>query len=131
MTLRGRALLADDDPDMRRALSRVLRGIGLDVVEAADGGRLLVAISSHYREKFSRDEVVLIVTDVQMPVASGLEILEALRTAAWNQPAIVITGYVNDEIRQAAKRLGAVLVPKPVDLDVLEGTVKDLLAASM
>jgi CheY-like chemotaxis protein len=128
MTLRGRALLADDDPDMRRALSRVLRGMGLDVVEAADGGRLLVAISSQYRETFSPDDVVLIVTDVQMPVASGLEILEALRTASWHQPAIVISAHVDDGVREAAKRLGAVLVPKPIDLEVLERTVQDLLA---
>lgn len=125
--LHGRALLADDDPDMRRALARVLRGLGLEVVEAADGGRLLVAVGSHYRGPFSKDDVVLIVTDVRMPVASGLDILEGLRAADWKQPAIVVTAHDDEEIRREAARLGAIVIPKPIDLDVLETAVTKLL----
>lgn len=127
MSLRGRALLADDDPGMRGALARVLRGMGLDVIEAADGGRLLVAVGAHYKGPFSRDDVVLVVTDVSMPVASGLEILDGLRQASWNQPAIVVTGHDGPEIRLAAERLGAVVVPKPIDLAALEELVGVLL----
>jgi CheY-like chemotaxis protein len=126
MSLRGRALLADDDPDMRHAVARVLRGLGLDVIEAEDGGRLLVAVGAHYRGAYDSD-IVLIVTDVSMPVLSGLEILEGLRVAHWKQPAVVITAHDNDTVRAEARRLNAVLVPKPIDLDVLEATVLSLI----
>lgn len=127
MTLHGRALVADDDPDMLRALSRILRGLGLDVVEAADGGRLLVAVGSHYRGTFTKDDVVLIVTDMRMPVASGLDILEGLRAAQWKQPAILITAHPDEDICREAAKLGAIVIPKPIDLEVLEGAVKELL----
>lgn len=125
--LRGRALLADDDADMRHVIAHALRGLGLEVVEAEDGGRLLVAIGAQYREKVVREEIVLIVTDVRMPVASGLEILEGLRAAHWKQPAILITAHDDESLRASAHRLGATVLAKPIELESFESLVLRLL----
>ena len=69
----ARVLVADDDGDMRRLLVESLSKDGHDVSEAANGGRLLVRLA----EAFGRNRAVLsidvLVTDIRMPVCSGLE----------------------------------------------------------
>src|SRR5512138_1818467 len=90
---RKRVLLAEDDDSARRVMADVLRAMGLDVLETRDGGRTLVAIASHYKDGRTPDDLDLVVTDVQMPFVSGLELFKGLRAAGWTAPVIVVTGY--------------------------------------
>jgi DNA-binding response OmpR family regulator len=76
------------------------------------------------------EDLDLIITDVHMPVVDGLEVFWALRAAHWTVPVIVVMGHDAPEIRDAAARLGAILLPKPVDLGVLESSVRKLLSRS-
>lgn len=122
-----RVLLAEDDDDARKVLAAVLGDLGFDVVQVADGGRMLVALTSLYREGRSPDELDLVITDVHMPVASGIDLFKALRAAHWKTPVIVMTAFDSARIREAVARHGARLLIKPLDLDALEETIRELM----
>ncbi len=124
-----RVLLADDDPCTREVVAEVLRDMGLDVVTSDDGGRMLVAIASQYKAGRKPEDVHLVVTDVVMPVMSGLDVLKGLRAAHWKTPVIVMTAFATDDVRDAVASLGGVLLQKPISLDVLRKTVGELLRA--
>ena len=123
-----RVLLADDDPGTREVVAEVLRDMGLEVLTSDDGGRMLVAIASQYKSGNTPDDVQLVVTDVVMPVMSGIDVLKGLRAAHWKTPVIVMTAFATNEVRDAVEKLGGVLLVKPVDLHVLESTVRDLIS---
>lgn len=121
-------LVADDDDDLRALIAATLRSDGHDVVEARDGAELLerldVAINSE------DDKPDLLITDVRMPMLSGLGVLTALRRAHVSMPVLVITVYADASIRAVAERLGAVgLLLKPIDMDELRAAVVDAQAA--
>lgn len=124
-----RVLLAEDDAIARKLVSSALSAMGAEVIETADGGRMLVAIASHYKDGRSPTDLDLIVTDVRMPVVGGLEVFQGLRAAGWTTPVIVVTGHDEEHVREAAERLGAVILPKPLDLEELERAVRMLVAA--
>jgi CheY-like chemotaxis protein len=124
-----RILVAEDETEMRRVVVEALREDGHDVVELADGGRLLVDIAARLQAKEgSEGEAVdLIVSDIRMPICTGLEILEVLRKAKWPTPVILMTAFGDDETRRHAERLEAALFDKPFDLDDLRAAIANLL----
>jgi CheY-like chemotaxis protein len=122
-----RILLAEDDDEMRSMVADALRGDGHDVVELADGGRLLVDIAARLKTGAADDSLDLIVSDIRMPVCSGLQILTALRDARWHTPVILMTAFGDDATRRQAESLSAVLFDKPFDLDDLRTAVANLL----
>ena len=110
---------------MRRLIVEALREDGNEVVEASDGGRLLVELT-HGRE-CSYEQVDLIVSDIRMPVCSGLQIVEALRTAHCFVPIVLMTAFGDDQTRAHAETLGAILFDKPFAIDDLRTAVVNLL----
>ena len=120
-----RVLLAEDDIDMRRLVVEALEAWGCVVDAVADGGRLLVEISHRIPDQLA--DVDLIVSDIRMPVASGLQIVEALRTAHCWTPVILMTAFGDEGTRAHAERLGALLFDKPFDLDDLRDAVEKIL----
>ncbi len=117
MGRRARILVAEDDAEMRRLVIESLRADGHEAVDVTDGGQLLVQITSFY----------LVVTDVRMPVCSGLEIVQALRDADWSTPIVIMTAFGDNETRTRAKNLGAVLLDKPFKMKTLREIVRALL----
>jgi DNA-binding response OmpR family regulator len=122
-----RVLLAEDDKSSRSVLAKTLRALGCEVIEVDDGGRMLVAIASHYKGSLHPEDLDLVITDVYMPVCSGIDVFKGLRAAHWRTPVIVMTGHETKEVRDAVAMLDAVLLLKPLDLDVFEATVMELL----
>lgn len=118
-----RILVAEDDPDMLEILVEILREDGYDVQSAYDGGRLLVQLAKDRNYQ----DVDLIISDINMPICSGLEIVESLRTARCAVPIILMTGFGDARTRIRADSLGAVLFHKPFGLDDLRATVVQLL----
>ena len=116
---RPRVLLAEDDAELRRLLREALHAGGYDVVEVTDGGRLLVRLGQECRSGRPEESFDVMVSDVRMPVCTGLQIVESLRLAHSRIPVILITAFGDDTPRAKAERLGAVLVDKPFDLDKL------------
>jgi len=112
-----RIIVAEDDPGM------------LDVVEERDGGRLLVRVAAIYTFGGTVDPIDLIVSDICMPVCSGLDILQGLRDAHWSTPVILMTALRDDDVRRRATNLGASLLEKPVRMADLLAEVKALLSS--
>ena len=69
---RPRVLVAEDDREMRRLVIDSLRRGGYDVVDVTDGGQLLLRITDFYRLRPAAAAIDLIVSDIRMPVVSGL-----------------------------------------------------------
>ena len=125
-----RVLLAEDDSELRQLVLESLQKDGHEVVEAADGRQLLIRITNHYRLRPDPEPIDLIVSDIRMPVISGLEILQGLREAHWTTPIVLITAFAELETRIRATELGAELLDKPFTMSALRSTVRDLLRAS-
>jgi len=119
-------LVAEDDPEMRRLVVEALRKDGHDVEEVPDGGRLLVLIAEAFHRDPSMSEIDVIVSDVRMPVCSGLELLEKLADARWQVPFVLMTAFGDEDTRRRAERVGALLFDKPFTLDTLRAAVRRL-----
>jgi CheY-like chemotaxis protein len=125
---RGAVLIAEDDPDMRRMLATLLRMAGHRVVEAVDGADLLARLDP--ADDDSRPEPVdVIVSDVDMPQLSGLDLLAALRCSRWTTPVVLVTASGDAEPRAEARELGAAaLLDKPLDPEALRRAVAAAIA---
>jgi CheY-like chemotaxis protein len=121
-----RVLVAEDDPEMRRLVVEALRKDGHEVTEAADGGQLVVQIAEEFHRDPSLSLVDVIVSDLRMPVCSGLELLERLVDEHWRVPMILMTAFGDEVTRRRAERIGAVLFDKPLSLDALRDAVNRL-----
>ena len=72
-------LVVDDEPTVRRMVSRSMKTLDKDLtVHEAENGQDAIAVLNGLREA-GEDDPVLIVTDLQMPVMDGWELIEALR----------------------------------------------------
>jgi two-component system response regulator (stage 0 sporulation protein F) len=121
---RPRVLVADDDDDLRALVVPALRSDGYDLIEARDGAALVEIMT-----KSTPPDAV--VTDICMPGASGLSILDELRKAGCMTPIVVITAYGGEHTRALAERLGAnATFQKPFDIDDLRTVVMHLLQAT-
>ncbi len=111
-------LLVDDEPEIRRLLSRHLHRLGYTVREAGDGEEAVAMATVEIPD--------VVITDMAMPRLDGLELLERLRNMDPGLPVIVLTGHGSLENVIAAMRRGAafdyLLKPLP-DLTVLEVAV--------
>lgn len=110
---------------MRRLVVEALRADGYEVHEATDGGRLLVNVMTHYSDGDA--DLDLIVSDVRMPICSGLDIVEQLRKSHWAVPVILMTAFGDEGTRARAEALGAVLFDKPFAIDDLRTAVMNML----
>jgi two-component system response regulator HydG len=109
---KGRILVVDDDSSARAAVGSLLGGEGYDVDTAADGEAAL--------ERLVELPPDAIVTDLDMPVMNGMQLLGELRGRGHGVPVIVVTSAA--EVRSAveAMRAGATdYITKPVDFDAL------------
>jgi DNA-binding response OmpR family regulator len=121
-------LLAEDDPEMRHLVAEALRDDGYQVVELVDGGRFLVNIAARVKaERGTAASVDLIVSDIRMPVCTGLQIVSALREAHWRTPVILMTAFGDEATHRHAASLDAVLFDKPFEMDDLRAAIARLL----
>lgn len=65
-------LVADDDKGTRMTLSKVLSGLGLNVILASDGMRARMVLEDN-------PDIQILITDVVMPVLDGRELVTSLR----------------------------------------------------
>jgi DNA-binding response OmpR family regulator len=122
-----RVLVVDDDAEMRRLVCDTLRKDHYDIIEETDGGRLLVRVAALYSATASSEPIDLIVTDVRMPVCTGLDILKGLRDARWATPVLLMTAFADEDVSRRARALGAVLFNKPFQMSALRAAVRELL----
>jgi two-component system, response regulator, stage 0 sporulation protein F len=87
-----------------------------------------VRLAAIYTFNRTSDPFDLIVSDVRMPVCSGLDILQGLRDAHWDTPVVLMTAFGDDETRARADKLGALLFDKPFTMTSLRTKVRELLS---
>jgi DNA-binding response OmpR family regulator len=119
--------VAEDDSEMRSLVAECLRRDAHEVFEVGDGARLLVRIGRQYRVDEPAPRIDLIVTDLRMPVVTGLAILRGLRAARCAVPVILMTAFGDEQVRREAAELGAVLLDKPFAMADLQTTARNLL----
>ncbi len=121
---RRRVLVAEDDPSLRRLIVTVLQDAGYDVIAAEDGVELLEQIEELVSAQRAPSDSFVVVTDVNMPGLSGLDVLAVLRCALVKTRVVLITAFGDAETRAEAQELGAVTVlDKPFDVDALRAVV--------
>ena len=118
-----RVLVAEDDAAMRDLLLLVLRERGYAVDCVSSGSQMISVLSERHADGSLAVPFDLIVTDVRMPGASGLDAIDQLRRAGGMTPVIAVTAFPHDSTRNRAERLEIRLLAKPFDLDTLRAAV--------
>ena len=114
---RRRALVADDDSDVRRVMVRLLERAEFDVVDVDSGFRAITALET---EAFD-----VVVSDVQMPDGGGLDLLRSVRKVDLDVPVILVTGAPSLQAAATAVEYGAFrYLTKPIDNTLFLKTVQ-------
>jgi DNA-binding NtrC family response regulator len=113
VNLSGAVLLADDERLSREYLQEAMQAFGLDVHAVVDGAQAIEALS--------RRGYDLVVTDLKMPGADGLEVLAAAKQSDADRPVVLVTAHGTMDVAVRAMRNGADdILEKPVVLEELE-----------
>ena len=113
-----KVLVADDDPQLVRALRITLSAHGYDVVAAPDGAATIALAAKEHPD--------IVVLDLGMPRLDGVQVIEALR--GWtNAPIIVVSGRTGSADKVEALDAGADdFVTKPFQIDELLARLRAL-----
>ena len=120
-------VVVDDEPDVesmfRQQFRRDLKS-GRFVMEFA-----LSAPAALEQVKAIPDpSLILILSDVNMPGMTGLEMLPKVKAERPNVPVIMITAYGDEATQKKARELGAAgLLPKPIDFSLLRQEIEQRL----
>jgi len=120
----GRILVVDDEPHIRRVLDAMLGNEGFDVVLASEGAEALRAVMAGH--------IDLVILDLLMPGASGLEVLAKIRSdpSVADTPVIILTAKGQDADREAAFAGGADdFMTKPFSPKKLVARIREILGA--
>ncbi len=125
MNLKRRILIADDEKALIQTMAFTLKRNGYDVKTEVDGWSAFASIVS---ANLSDAPFDLLITDIQMPGLSGLELILKLREAEILIPILVITGYGNMELVVKLLRAGCMdYLDKPFEVQDLLDRVSHLL----
>ena len=117
-------LIVDDDDSMLRALAKVLSGAEALVTpthEASDAIEILIR-----REK----SINLVITDLRMPVVTGMTLVSAMHLIFPGIPVIVLTAFGSPELKAECVRLGAAgFLEKNLSASELLDAVANVLTA--
>jgi DNA-binding response OmpR family regulator len=109
---RLRVALAEDDDEQRWALEQALIHEGFEVLSFEDGAELL-----DFCELTAARGADVIIADLNMPGASGLEGLSRARARGLTAPIFVVTGDTSPELKREVAQLGnALFLHKPIDV---------------
>ena len=121
MTEAGLVYIVDDEPGMRKALTRLLVAEGFDVLSFPSADEFLAAVRPA--------EPGCLVLDVAMPGTDGLALQAELVRRGVDLPILFLTGHGDIPMSVRAMKAGAVdFLAKPVDDAVLLKAVREALA---
>ncbi|MEJ2471543.1 MAG: sigma-54 dependent transcriptional regulator [Desulfuromonadales bacterium] len=116
METAGKILFIDDEPGSREGLTLLLKREGHQVEAVADG--------EHALRLLSKRNYDVVITDLFLPGASGIEILKHVKEQRLPCNVILITGHATAETAVEAMKEGAFdYITKPVDMAKLKGLV--------
>lgn len=115
-------LIVEDDEAMRSLLKDILDAEGL-VTEAVSNG-------SDALQKLIDQPFDLIITDIQMPGLTGLDILPGIRKLQPEAPVIVITAFGSDEVYRRSFEKGATgYLEKPIHIHKLRVLIHEMISS--
>jgi len=115
-----RILFVDDDAELRAIVREQLTASGYEVDEAEDG---TVAI-----EKMQHGRYRVVLLDITMPGASGLDVLKLIKARNPECRVIMLTGVVGLSVAIESLKMGADdYITKPYNLDYLLNSIKRAL----
>jgi PAS domain S-box-containing protein len=89
---RWTVLFADDEPNVRTIVRRMLSQAGFKVLIGEDGQEAIDLFEAH------RDDIDVVILDMVMPTCDGQSALEAIRAAGGNVPVLFCSGYSEIEL---------------------------------
>ncbi len=116
----GRIFIVDDEESIREFFEIMLKREGYEVLTASNGAQAL--------EVLKKQAVDLIISDIQMPELSGLELLTKVKELDPEMQMIMITAFGSTETAVEAMKLGAFdYVQKPFKIDEVRIIIKNAL----
>jgi DNA-binding response OmpR family regulator len=117
----AKILMVDDEADLVVSCARYLEQLGYRCFQAFDADRAIGLLV--------REEPDLVITDLQLPDSSGLEIANHVRQTRPHIPVILISAYDGPGVAAAAYHAGASFyIPKPFSLRALANATRMALA---
>jgi CheY-like chemotaxis protein len=115
-------LVVDDSADTREMMAKLLELEAFTVVTAEDGRRGLQVADDELPD--------LIITDINMPNMSGIEMIKELRKQPWSKcvPIMAITAYGNGVAKAALEAGADRAATKPIQFNAVIVEIKELLA---
>ncbi|MEW6365806.1 MAG: response regulator [Acidobacteriota bacterium] len=114
-------LAVDDEPDVCRSISKILKRRGYSVQEVASAQEALDAIRRGNRFD-------LVIADLMMPQAGGIELLKIVKDSFTGTNVLIVTGYASIASAVEAAKFGAAgYVAKPFTPEELEHAVEEAL----
>lgn len=115
-------LLVDDEPIVRDVAEKVFKMDDIKVFAAASGEKALELFKQNH------EEIGCLVLDLTMPGLSGMDTLRAIRNLAPDIPAVMISGYSQDQVLDDfSEGPPSAFIQKPFDPDLLLDTVNNYL----
>ena len=102
-----RVILGENETLLRRRLAQGLRSAGYEVVEATSGTDVLACVEFDVSEDGWSTTDDVIIADVQMPGASGIDILRQVHAYDFRARVILISRSPDRSLEEEARRLGA------------------------
>ena len=126
----ARVLVVDDEPDVEPLFRQQFRR------EMRDGLRLDFALSAetalHMLDGQAGEEIILLVSDINMPGMSGLDLLPIVKTRRPDLPVFMISAYGDADTVSTARERGAnEFLAKPVDFAKLRRDIMAVKAEAM
>jgi two-component system chemotaxis response regulator CheY len=114
-------IVVDDSKSARLQVRNTLGDGGFEVIEAANGREGLAKLAEH-------PTTCLMICDINMPVMSGLEMLEQMRSSGDRTPVLMLTTEAGPELQRRARAAGAAgWIVKPFNPAMLVQTVRALV----
>ena len=122
-------VVAEDDDELRELLVGALSGEGRQLVEVEDGSELLDYLEFIAARGVQATLPDLILTDVQMPGANGLDVVSWARARGVTCPFVILSGFADERLRAAALVVGKTQVlSKPQSLAAIRAAADRALA---
>ena len=97
--LKSTILVVDDDPDVLESVSWLLNEYGYSVVASKNGKNAM--------DRLQENRIDVVLTDIKMPVVSGIELLEEIHNLYPEMPVILMTAYADLDMAIEAIKKGA------------------------
>jgi DNA-binding NtrC family response regulator len=123
--LRNKSILVvEDDAGMLCALDKVLTGEGAEVTCAAWAGDAVEILTAR-QKRFD-----LVITDLRMPILTGMTVAHAVHEVFPSLPVIVLTAFGSPDLKAECLRLGAAaFLEKPLDTSQLLAAIEGVFAS--